>query len=119
MKRTNRPLTSATLADRLERRLDELNAERTAIEQALASLRRHTARREGSPPKVARSATGLREELLMAIRESPGTRASMLALIVGKPVEAVRSELETLQVSGAVERWRLGFRVPDQVGLSP
>jgi hypothetical protein len=111
-------LTSSLLARRLSDRLRELQAEQTAIERALAALGAAPARQEPPTSPPPRSPAPLRQAVLEALGARPGTRASMLSLVVNLPVDAVRRELEDLSRAGVVEPCRLGFRLvnasPDQ-----
>ena len=111
-------LTSSLLAQRLSDRLRELQAEQTAIERALTALGASPERREAPALPRQRPSASLRQAVLDAVGESPGTRASMLSLVVGLPVDSVRRELDELSRDGLIESCRLGFRLirpsPDQ-----
>ena len=93
-------LTVATLAHRLRGRLAELDDERVRVAAALAMLE----------PRVPRT-RAKSVSLVDAIRESPGARGSMLALVCGAPVASIASELDALTKRGVVERDGLGWRL--------
>jgi DNA-binding IclR family transcriptional regulator len=99
--RVESALTAAALAARLRNRLDELDAERRRIAEALRVL-------EPAPGRRRRQA---RPTLLEALRTSPGARRSMLALVCGLPMTSVSAELDTLAEARIVERDGLGWRL--------
>jgi hypothetical protein len=95
-------LYATTLVDRLRTRLAEIDAERARIAGALAALEPST---DCAPDR--------RTDLIEAIRASPGSRRSMLALICGASTASVAAELHALAEDGIVERDGLGWRVTD------
>ena len=97
-----RELSATTLADRLRTRLAEIDAERARIAAALAALEPST-----------NCAPNRRTNLIEAIRASPGSRTSMLALISGASAASVAAELHALAADGIVERDGLGWRLTD------
>jgi len=98
----------------LEERLAALDAERAAIRRALGVLRRG---RDGTGPGGVRRRPRLDDAtVLAALRADPGLRASMLALALGAPSEAVAERLERLRADGRVERAGLGWRAIGAAG---
>ena len=133
-----RGLTTAALADRLPRRLEELDAEAVVITRALAALdgnsyrrmRRHESQggaadvhqlrhaivpihngRTAKPPTVRRLTPGCSRRL----GDSMSSRASMLALTSGLSAESVRRSLESLERCGRVRRDRIGLATGGQL----
>lgn len=130
-----RGLTTAALSDRLRERLEELDAEAVVITRALAALdggsyrrvrrpapqdraahvpvapRDHANAKRAEHPAANESAVDAR--VLEALRDSIGSRASMLALTSGLSVETVRRSLESLERCGRVRPDGLGWRAVD------
>src|SRR4051812_34825755 len=92
------------LEGELRSRLSEIDREARGLRAALAAL-------EGSPPRRRRqSQEDLRRVILAAVTETPGSRASVLALGSGWEVDDVRAALLELEHAGLVERDGLGWR---------
>ena len=105
------------LCCRLRARLGELEAETRAIRDALDRL--ETPRRAGAATASRRAQREVNEDetvILRALQESPGSRASMLALATELEPADVRSVLERLESSGIVRRDGLGWRIPPWTG---
>lgn len=91
------------LTKRLEERRAELADEQRVIAAALVAL--------GAGTRRARPREKLSDRGLMAIiAEDPGVRTSMLALSFHVQPERLSPVLTSLQASGAIERWELGWR---------
>ena len=88
-------------------RLHELKREAAAIERALEVLDGSRKRRPSAPEKVALDDGVLLDEL----RQSPGARASVIALGRGWPADAVIDRLKRLEAASVVERDGLGWRL--------
>jgi hypothetical protein len=97
-------LTSAILAARLRERLDELDAERSRVADALQAL-----------VPAATSARIAKPSIIEALETSPGARSSMLALVCGRSTASVAAEIEKLAEAELVERDGLGWRLRDAV----
>jgi hypothetical protein len=86
----------------LVERLVEVDHERAVILQALAVLDRAL---HGPARRAPRS----RAAVLIAVREEPGVRASMLGLSLGMPVDRVSMFLRDLEAAALVKRTGLGW----------
>jgi len=93
-----------TLVAELRGRLDELEAERGAIERALRELERG---------KTPAKRLDLPAALLKSIRSSPGSRGSFLALEFGVSIAAVTTQLRRLEERGQVVKRGQGWDLAD------
>lgn len=98
----------AELRAAAEAELRDLERERRRLQRliALADEYRGTGRSRRARPRAPVS-------LLRTIRERPGTRASMLASLAGRPFEQVEAELAELEGAGKVKREGLGWSPSD------
>lgn len=96
------------LQGELEGHLARLEQEARAVRRALKAL-------EG-PGVRERGEAAIPRSVVSALVAAPGTRASVVALHLGRSVEIVREELQRLEREGAVARDGLGWR---QVSTAP
>lgn len=100
-------LTVRSFVPRLEhdlrRHLAMLEREARAVRRALKALEDPVVGRVGR-------ASGP-DDLRAALASTPGTRASVLAVGLGRNMSDVRQELESLEADGIVERHGLGWRL--------
>ncbi len=95
------------LRGRLATHLAEIEAEAQLIRKAMAALdRKDVGSLDGSVSRAA-STTALR--VVHALRDSPGARASMVALTTGLSSANVRSVLVDLEGAGKAKRAGLGW----------
>jgi hypothetical protein len=86
-----------------------------ALEREAAVLRRAISALDGdgspvrSRVKSRRPAPVTIQVVVKALREAPGSRASMLALIIGAPPAEVTARLTQLEARGSVRREGLGW----------
>ena len=98
------PFLKALRSD-FQDRLSAIAQEAATIRRALAAL---------DPPRPRRRASSnLSELILHELRGAPGSRASLLALSLGKDVDEVQANLRRLEAASAVERVGLGWRAVD------
>ena len=107
------------LANDLRTRLHELECEAENLRQALAILDRTDPAATRELATASASHLSLREALqrrvLAALEETPGLRASVLALSERRDAHELREFLEDLRAQGLVERDGLGWRRPSPV----
>jgi hypothetical protein len=101
------------LRGRAENELDRVEEERTRLRRLIAFIDGYGGQGEEVPAKrkPTRRPRGRRPtDLLEVVRERPGVRASMLAMVSGREVEDVVAELSEHERAGRVERNGLGWR---------
>jgi hypothetical protein len=91
------------LQGELEGHLARLEQEARAVRRALKALKGSGVRERGE--------AAIPSSVLSALVAGPGTRASVVALQLGRSVEGVRGELKRLEREGAVARDGLGWRL--------
>lgn len=105
------------LCSRLRARLGDLEAETNAIRAALNCLEAPRSMKAASASTREQHALDGDETVIVrALQESPGSRASLLALATDLESADVRSVLERLESSGMVRRDGLGWTLVKQVG---
>jgi hypothetical protein len=97
--------------------LERLDRERGQVEQLIEFIDEYAPSGRGSAPKSRRPRQRRRPaSLLEVVRERPGVRTSMLAMVADRPAEEVAAELAGYERSGAVRREGLGWRALDYDG---
>jgi DNA-binding transcriptional ArsR family regulator len=92
----------AVLAAELRARLVVLERERRAITRALQAL---------EPRAPRRRVRDLDEAILERLRDSPGSRASLLALELGVDASTATARLQSLEDAGVVTRVGMRWEV--------
>lgn len=99
------------LRDRADRDLRRLDEERRRIKRLIVFIDEYATDAPAQAPKPQRSRRRHPTSLLDAIRERPGIRTSMLAMIADRPSEEVAEELAAHERDGEIQRQGLGWRL--------
>lgn len=95
------------LRSRLSSRLADLEAECQLLRRAIAALDEPS--RQVEPAGVKRNRHGTAEMVMRALKTSPGSRASMIALTTQVEMSDVTAALQSLEAAGDVRRDGLGW----------
>jgi hypothetical protein len=88
----------------------DLEGRLSAITEEAKTIRRMLSALEPPRPRRSRDSQDPAELILRELRDAPGSRASLLALSLGRDVDDVQAVLRRLEAGRAVERDGLGWR---------
>ena len=97
------------LRDRAKAELTDLDQTRRQLKRLISFAEDYA--RSGSFIASRKETRRPRDPFTFALREHPGIRGSMLAMVLRQPQNSVLAELERREASGSVRRDGLGWRL--------
>jgi hypothetical protein len=100
-----------TLRSRAQAELEQLQQQQQTLERLIEFVDEYTSTKSRPAPKPRRRRRRRPTSLIEVIRERPGIRTSMLAMVVDRPSEEIAGELVGHEQEGTICRDGLGWRI--------